>query len=57
MPLMSRVALTLGLTLGAAAAPNSIAAPKGAESLTLALLGGKSSIFEDFRDQVPEQDD
>ncbi|KAJ5999393.1 hypothetical protein N7451_007203 [Penicillium sp. IBT 35674x] len=39
MPLMSRVALTLGLTLGAAAAPNSKAAPKGAESLTLALLG------------------
>lgn len=45
MPLMSRVALTLGLTLGAAAAPNSIAAPKGAESLTLALLGGKYSLF------------
>ncbi|KAJ5745271.1 hypothetical protein N7520_010453 [Penicillium odoratum] len=39
MPLMSRVVLTLGLTLGAAAAPNSIAAPEGAESLTLALLG------------------
>ncbi|KAJ5715706.1 uncharacterized protein N7483_012887 [Penicillium malachiteum] len=39
MPAMSRIALTLGLTLGAAAAPNSIAAPKGAESLTVALLG------------------
>lgn len=46
MPLMSRIALTLGLTLGAAAAPNSIAAPKGAESLTLALLGGRYPLFQ-----------
>ncbi|KAJ5613908.1 hypothetical protein N7528_007562 [Penicillium herquei] len=39
MPAMSRIALTLALTLGVAAAPNSIPAPKGAESLTVALLG------------------
>ncbi|KAJ5489753.1 hypothetical protein N7539_004643 [Penicillium diatomitis] len=40
MPAMSRIALTLGLTLGAAvAAPNSIPAPTAAEHMTLALLG------------------
>ncbi|GFF85346.1 purple acid phosphatase 3 [Aspergillus lentulus] len=36
---MSRVALTLGLALGASAAKNSIVAPTGAETLTVALLG------------------
>ena len=45
MPLTSHVALALGLTLSAAAAPNSIVAPKGAETLTVALLGGKYSLF------------
>lgn len=44
MPFKSHVALTLGLTLGAAAAPKSIVAPKGAETLTLALLGGEYSL-------------
>ena len=38
---MSRIALTLGLALGASAAQNSIAAPTGADKLTIALLGGE----------------
>jgi hypothetical protein len=38
---MSRIALTLGLALGASAAQNSIAAPTGADKLTVALLGGE----------------
>lgn len=40
MPAMSRLALTLGLALGASAAKNSIVAPTGAETLTVGLLGG-----------------
>lgn len=40
MPAMSRIALTLGLALGASAAKNSILAPTGAEKLTVGLLGG-----------------
>ncbi|KAJ5432162.1 uncharacterized protein N7458_011318 [Penicillium daleae] len=39
MPAMSRIALTLGLALGASAAKNSILAPTGAEKLTVGLLG------------------
>lgn len=41
MPAMSRIALTLGLALGASAARNSIVAPTGAEKLTVGLLGGR----------------
>jgi hypothetical protein len=41
MPSISHVALILGLILGAAAAPNSIVTPKGAETLTVGILGGK----------------
>lgn len=44
MPAMSRIALTLGMVLGASAAPNSIVAPTGAEKLTVGLLGGKLDI-------------
>ena len=44
MSTMSRVALTLGLALGASAAKNSIVAPTGAETLTVALLGGRCSF-------------
>jgi hypothetical protein len=42
---MSRIAITLGLALGASAAPNSIVAPTGAEKLTVGLLGGMLIIF------------
>jgi hypothetical protein len=45
MPAMSRIAITLGLALGASAAPNSIVAPTGAEKLTVGLLGGMLIIF------------
>ena len=45
MPVMSRIAFTLGLALGASAAPNSIVAPTGAEKLTVGLLGGRLTIF------------
>lgn len=38
---MSRLALALGLALGASAAQNSITAPTGADKLTVALLGGE----------------
>lgn len=38
----SRLALTLGLALGASAAPNSMVAPTGLEKLTLGLIGGES---------------
>lgn len=41
MPAISRIALTLGLALGASAAQNSIVAPTGADKLTVALLGGE----------------
>lgn len=46
VPTMSRVAafLTLGIALGASAASNTIAAPTGADTLTVALLGGRWSI-------------
>ena len=44
MPTISRVALTLGLAFGASAAKNSIIAPTGAETLTVALLGGRFSL-------------
>jgi hypothetical protein len=44
MSTMSRVAVTLGLALGASAAKNSIVAPTGAETLTVALLGGRCSV-------------
>lgn len=40
MPAMTRIALSLGLALGASAAKNSIVAPTGAEKLTVGLLGG-----------------
>ncbi|KAJ5097365.1 hypothetical protein N7456_008086 [Penicillium angulare] len=39
MSTMSRTVLALGLALGASAAKNSIVAPTGAETLTVALLG------------------
>lgn len=45
MPAMSRIALTVGLVLGASAAPNSIVAPTGAEKLTVGLLGGTLDIY------------
>lgn len=45
MPAMSRIALTVGLVLGASAAPNSIVAPTGAKTLTVGLLGGKLDVY------------
>ena len=43
MPVASRIALALGLAVATSAAPNSIEAPIGADKLTVALLGGKTS--------------
>jgi hypothetical protein len=48
MPSLSHVALTLGLTLGATAAPNSIVTPEGAETLTVGILGGKYPLLLSF---------
>ena len=48
MPAMSRIALALGLTLGAYAAPNSITAPTGMKRMTVALLGGMFTMGNTF---------
>lgn len=44
MSAMTRAGLALSLALGASAAPNSITAPTGAETLTVGLLGGKCAL-------------